>query len=90
MDYGNPDKMRRNDFGPKHLDSKHIQCLTTNVFRSHVNDAFHTETSAYGSSSYSVLTGTGLSDDPSLSNPAGEKYLCAGILSRSLPGSVNR
>jgi hypothetical protein len=73
--------MRQNHLGSEHLNSKHVQSLTTNVFRPHVNHALHTETSADSSSSYSVLTGTSLSDDPGLSNPAREKYLCANVLS---------
>lgn len=76
--------------GSKHLNSEHVQCLTANVFCPHVNDALHTKTSTDSSSSYSMLTGTSLSDDPSLSNPACEKYLCANVLDDDLPGSKNR
>lgn len=67
--------MGRNYLGSEHLDPKHVQCLTTNVFRPHVNNALHTETSADSGSSYTVLTGTSLGDDPCLSDPARKKYL---------------
>jgi len=82
--------MQRNHLGSEHLNSKHVQRLTTDVFCSHVNDALHTETSTDSGSSYPVLAGTSLSDDPGLSNPAREKYLYANVLDDDLPGSINR
>lgn len=82
--------IRRNHLGSEHLDAEYVECLTANILLPHVNDALHTETSANGSSGYSVLTSASLSDDPSLSNPSCKKYLRDNVLNYDLLRSANR
>ena len=62
-------------FGPEHVNAEDVECLTTNILGTHVNDTLHAEPGANGSCRYTVLSCTSLSDDTLLANAAGQEDL---------------
>ena len=63
------------NLGAEHLDSENIESLTSDVFRSHVNDALQPEFGTNRRRRHTVLTGSCLGDDTGLADPSGKKYL---------------
>ena len=59
----------------QHLNPEDIECLATNIFRAHVDDAFHPKFGAHRSGGYSVLACTCFRDDSGLSQSASEENL---------------
>lgn len=61
--------------GTKHVDSENVQSLTTNIFGTHVDDTFETESGTGGCCGDTVLTGTGFGDDSGLAESSSEENL---------------
>jgi hypothetical protein len=60
------------DFGAKHLNPEDIQGLSSDIFCSHINNAFKAKSSADGCGRNAMLTCAGFRDDTFLANPSGQ------------------
>ncbi len=52
----------------QHLNPEDVERLATNIFRAHVDDAFHPKFGAHSSCGYSVLASACFRDDSGLSS----------------------
>lgn len=63
----------------EHTHTENVECLTTNVLRSHVHNTFQAEPGADCGGSDTVLTGTCLGNNTSLAYPLGQQNLTYAI-----------
>jgi len=58
--------------GTQHFHSEDVQSLAAYIFRTHIDDAFHTKSRADGGCGNAMLSGTSLSNDARFPDPSGK------------------
>ena len=66
--------------GAQHVDSEHVQGLTTNIFRAHVDDTFQAESGTSRSRSDTVLSRARFGNDLGLAESFREEDLADGVV----------
>lgn len=64
----------------QHPNPKHVQRLSPHILLTHIHHTLHPESSASRRGSDTMLTRTGLGDDPGLSESFGEKDLAESVI----------
>ena len=78
----------RLDGRAQQLHAVDIQRLALDVFRPHVNHAFHAEPGGDGCGRHAVLAGPGFGDEPGLTHPRGQQALADGVVDLVRAGVV--